>query len=419
MSTALTVARVSKRFRFRGNHPRTLRESFTHFLSGRSATGTKNWALRDVSFVVEQGTTFGIIGHNGAGKSTLLRLLCGLSYPTSGRIVREGRFSGILELGGGFNPELTGRQNLMTAGILNGLTPSEVKAREENIVSFAELERFIDQPTRTYSSGMYLRLAFAAAMEFEPSVLVLDEVLAVGDERFQKKCMDRIVELKQAGTTLIVTSHNPDQILSLCDEVLVLEEGRVVMQGDPQSALASYHDLLRQRTETRAASLAKSTVPSPLVTEKGSRQGTLEASITAVHLYDHQDQPLEKLESGQGFRITLTYRIASSINDLALLVGVYNETHVKCFETSISSMATTFGTLSPEGTITCTIKSLPLLPGQYFVNVGLYPTDWSFIYDYHWQMHAFHIYKPEGERAKMSGVVAIEATWSSLKGDAR
>lgn len=178
-----------------------------------------------MSFVVEHGTTFGIIGHNGVGKSTLLRLLCGLSYPFSGRIVREGRFSGILELGGGFNPELTGRQIVMTAGILNGLTPSEVKAREETIVSFAELERFIDQPTRTYSSGMYLRLAFAAAMEFEPSVLVLDEVLAVGDERFQKKCMDRIAKLKQAGTTLIVTSHSPDQIVTLCDNVLVLEEG--------------------------------------------------------------------------------------------------------------------------------------------------------------------------------------------------
>jgi lipopolysaccharide transport system ATP-binding protein len=187
------------------------------------------------------------------------------------------------------------------------------------------------------------------------------------------------------------------------------------MQGDPQSALASYHDLLRQRTETRAASLEGKTDLSPLATEKGVRQGTLEASITAVHFYDHEDQPLEKLESGQGLRLTLTYRITPSINDLALLVGIYNETHVKCFEVSISSMASTFGALSPEGTITCTIKSLPLLAGQYFMNVGLYPTDWSFIYDYHWQMHPFHIYRPERERAQLSGVVAIEATWSSLK----
>ena len=335
-------------------------------LTGRFSNSASLWALRDVSFEVEHGKTFGIIGHNGAGKSTLLRLLCGLSQPTNGRIVVDGRVSGILELGEGFNPNLTGRQNVMTADSpFNGLTPSEVKAREQKIISFAELERFIDLPARTYSTGMYLRLAFAAAMEFEPAVLVLDEVLAVGDERFQKKCMDRIAELKQAGTTLIVTSHSPEQILSLCDEVLILEEGRVVMQGDPQSALASYHDLLRQRTETRAAaSPTERTDLSPLATKKGIRQGTLEASITAVHLYDSQDQPLEKLESGHGLRMTLTYRIVPSINDLALLVGIYNETHVKCFEVSISSMASTFGTLSPDGTITCTIKSLPLPSGE-------------------------------------------------------
>lgn len=418
MPRVLTVLQVSKRFFLHDHHQRTLRGVLTRLLTGRFSNSTSLWALRDVSFDVEHGKTFGIIGHNGAGKSTLLRLLCGLSRPTHGRVVVDGRVSGILELGGGFNPNLTGRQNVLTAGILNGLTPSEVTAREQKIINFAELERFIDLPTRTYSTGMYLRLAFAAAMEFEPAVLVLDEVLAVGDERFQKKCMDRIAELKQAGTTLIVTSHSPEQILSLCDEVLVLEEGRVVMQGDPQSALASYHDLLRQRTETRAASLPERTDPSPLVTKKGIRQGTLEASITAVHLYDRQDQPLEKLESGQGLRMTLTYRIVPSISDLALLVGIYNEAHVKCFEVSISSMVSTFGTLSLEGTITCTIKSLPLLAGQYFVNVGLYPTDWSFIYDYHWQMHPFDIYRPELERAQITGVVAIEATWSSLKEDA-
>jgi lipopolysaccharide transport system ATP-binding protein len=419
MPRVLTVLQVSKRFFLHDHGQRTLRGVLTRVLTGRFSNSTSLWALQDVSFDVEHGKTFGIIGHNGAGKSTLLRLLCGLSRPTHGRIVVDGRVSGILELGGGFNPNLTGRQNVLTAGILNGLTPSEVKAREQKIINFAELERFIDLPTRTYSTGMYLRLAFAAAMEFEPAVLVLDEVLAVGDERFQKKCMDRIAELKQAGTTLIVTSHSPEQILSLCDEVLVLEEGRVVMQGDPQSALASYHDLLRQRTETRAASLPERIDPSPLVTKKGIRQGTLEASITAVHLYDGQGQPLEKLESGKSLRMTLTFRIVPSINDLALLVGIYNEAHVKCFEVSISSMASTFGTLSPEGTITCTIKSLPLLAGQYFVNVGLYPTDWSFIYDYHWQMHPFHIYRPELERVQISGVVAIEATWSSLKQDAR
>ncbi len=415
MPKALRVNQVSKRFLVRDIHQRTLRESFTRLLTGRFSRGRTLWALRDVSFEVEQGTTFGIIGHNGAGKSTLLRLLCGLSRPTRGRIVTDGRISGILELGRGFNPDLSGRQNLMTAGILNGLTPSEVRAREEKIIAFAELEQFIDQLTRTYSSGMYLRLAFAAAMEFEPSVLVLDEVLAVGDERFQKKCMDRITELKRADTTLIVTSHSPEEIKALCDEVLVLEEGRIVMQGDPRSALASYHDLLRRRTELRAASLADTATPAPLTTQGGSRQGTFEASFSSVALHDLQDRPVEKVESGEGLRIKLTYRLSHPINDLALLVSIYNENHVKCFETSISSMASTFGTLSPEGTIVCTIKSLPLLAERYFANVGLYPTDWSFIYDYHWQMHAFHIVTTEPNQVHVSGVVAMKVEWTSLR----
>jgi lipopolysaccharide transport system ATP-binding protein len=419
MHKAISVEQISKRFLLRDHRQRTIRESLTRLVTGRFSHTTSLWALRDVSFEVNHGTTFGIIGHNGAGKSTLLRLLCGLSRPTKGRIIKDGRISGILELGGGFSPNLTGRQNLVTAGILNGLSPTEVKRRADKIIAFAELERFIDQPTRTYSSGMYLRLAFAAAMEFEPSVLVLDEVLAVGDERFQAKCMERITDLKRAGTTLIITSHNPEEIQSLCDEVVVLEEGQIVMQGDPKRALASYHDLLRQRTEARAANLAGTKAPAPLATHNGTRQGTFEASFSSVTLLDLKDRPAEKVESGEGLRIKLMYHLSQLINDLALLVSIYNENHVKCFETAVTSMASTFGTLSSESTVLCTIKSMPLLPGRYFVNVGLYPTDWSFIYDYHWQMHPFYITAGERNQAQGSGVVAMETTWASIKGTER
>lgn len=415
MPKAIRAHDVSKRFLVRDHRQRTMRESVTRLLSGRFSRDRTTWALRNVSFEVEHGMTYGIIGHNGAGKSTLLRLLCGLSRPTSGRIERDGRVSGILELGGGFNPELSGRQNLMTAGILNGLTPSQVKARAEKIIAFAELEPFIDQQTRTYSSGMYLRLAFAAAMEFEPSVLVLDEVLAVGDERFQKKCMERIADLKRAGTTLIVTSHSPEQITTLCDEVLVLEEGQVVMQGDPRSALTSYHELLRRRTERRAAKLAGTPAAHvPPTTQSGNRQGTFEATLSTVSILNLHDQHVEKIESGDGLRIRLTYRLSRPIQDLALLIGIYSETHVKCFETYVGSMASTFGTLAADGTVLCTIKSVPLLAGQYFINVGLYPLDWSFIYDYHWQMHSFHVLNQGTGKDTISGLVAMKCSWASV-----
>ena len=258
---------------------------------------------------MSHGQVFGIIGHNGAGKSTLLRLLCGLGRPTSGCITHNGQVSGILELGGGFHPDLTGRQNIVTVGILNGLTKLRLRHESRSIIAFAEMEEFIDQPVRTYSSGMYLRLAFAAATEFDPAILILDEVLAVGDERFQSKCLDRIATFRKAGKTLIVTSHDAQQIHSLCDEVLVLEDGQVVMQGDPKSALSCYHDLMRQRTDKRIAQLSGGTGNAPLVATQGSRQGTQEATISAVHIYESNGKLTDSVQSGKGLVIELEIHI--------------------------------------------------------------------------------------------------------------
>ena len=274
MPLAVEVHRLTKRYRVQRNRPLTIRESLLRRLTGKVHTAEYVPALKDVTFSIEQGQILGIVGHNGAGKSTLLRLLCGLGRPTSGRITSHGMVNGLLELGTGFHPDLTGRQNIMTTGVLNGLRRSEVVARQKAIVAFAELEEFIDQPVRTYSSGMYLRLAFAAAMEFDPSILIIDEVLTVGDERFQQKCLERIQTFRAQGKTLIVTSHDAGLIQTLCDQVLVLEEGRVVVQADPKSALTCYHDLMRERTNRRASLVASNSVLPHLLNAQGSRQGT-------------------------------------------------------------------------------------------------------------------------------------------------
>jgi ABC-type polysaccharide/polyol phosphate transport system ATPase subunit len=208
MFIVLRVESVSKQFKIERNRPVTLKELVVRRLTGRDDSLSTFWALRDVSFSVEQGQSLGIIGHNGAGKSTLLRLLCGLGRPTKGHINRIGHVSGLLDLGKGFHPDMTGRENLMTGGILSGLTSRQVRARQEEIIAFAELEEFIDQPVRTYSSGMYLRLAFSTAMSFDPDVLIIDEVLAVGDQRFKKKCIERLDAFRASGKTLILTSHD-------------------------------------------------------------------------------------------------------------------------------------------------------------------------------------------------------------------
>jgi len=371
------------------------------------------WALRDVSFTVEKGQVLGIIGHNGAGKSTLLRLICGLGRASSGRIRSTGLVSGLLELGSGFHPDLTGRENILTAGLLNGRTRQQVRAGEKEIIAFAELEDFIDQPVRTYSSGMYLRLAFAIAMHFDPEILILDEVLAVGDARFQQKCLDRLATFRKAGKTLVLTSHDMMQIKTLCDEVVVLEEGRLVMHGDPESAEQCYYDLMRQRTETRAAQLSGTANSLSLTVSQGSRQGTLEAMICDVRFYDKREQATDCVQSGDCLTIELDYRLEKPLDDLALNLGIANEAHVNCFEVAVLSTRATFGPLIGAGVLRCHFPALPLIPGSYYLNVGLYPTDWAYKYDHHWQMHPLKVEQKPGEPSHVTGVVSLSPRWSA------
>lgn len=412
MPSVLTAESVSKCFRIHRDRPTTFKESIVRYLTGHRYTHEPLWALQNVSFSVEQGRALGMIGHNGAGKSTLLRLLCGVGRPTGGRITHNGHVSGLLELGSGFHLDMTGRENIMTAGILNGLTRRQVLAQRDEIIAFAELEDFVDQPVRTYSSGMYLRLAFSTAIHFDPDVLLIDEVLAVGDSRFRRKCIDRLNDFKKAGKTLVLVSHDMDQISSLCDEVLVLEEGRIVTQCDPKNAIQCYHDLMQQRTEKRAAQLGGVTAQPGPVAGQGTRLGTQEATILAVHLYNDQGKATDSIFSGESITIELEYGLVEHVFDMALSLGIYSETNVKCFEASISSIRTAFGSLSKQGRIRCRLPEVPLIPGRYYINLGLYPTNWDYIYDYHWQTHTLHMIGREGILSGTSGVVLIRPVWS-------
>lgn len=412
MPAAICVEGLSKRFRI-GYQTTTLRETIERWGRGSRQRARVQWALQDVSFTIEQGSAFGIIGHNGAGKSTLLRLLCGLGRPTTGKIISYGRTGGILELGGGFHGDLTGRQNIRTIGILNGLTLSEIRSLEPAIIRFAELEDAIDQPVKTYSNGMYLRLAFSAAIEFQPRIFVIDEVLSVGDERFQEKCRERIAGFRKEGITLVLTSHNTQEITNLCDEVLVLDEGRVVMQGAPDRALSFYHDLMQQRTERRKQQLSVDPIIHPM-RASGTRHGTQEASIQSVRMLNSGGSETDTLTTGESLHVQLEISAQQSVSNMALSVGVFSDTHVKCFEAIIPSVQAMFGHLPRHGILHCHMKKLSLLKGEYFINAGLYPTDWSFVYDFHWQMHPLQIKEPQATRstaAHRGGILSIETDW--------
>ncbi|WP_051328091.1 ABC transporter ATP-binding protein [Desulfatirhabdium butyrativorans] len=419
MSEMLIAENVSKCFRVGRTRYPTIKETLIRRLKGEKAALSDVWALRNVNFSVSKGQSLGIIGHNGAGKSTLLRLLCGLGRPSSGRIHRTGSIGSLLELGSGFDPELSGRENLMTSGILSGLRKRQVLALQDDIIAFAELEESIDQPVRTYSSGMYVRLAFASAIRMDYDILVIDEILAVGDSRFQKKCIEQLTAFRKSGKTIVLASHDLDQVKHLCDDVIVLEDGHVAMQGDPENAIPCYHDLMRKRTERRATMISDGHPPEMRI-EQGERLGTLEACVERVSLLDAADRPIESIETGKPLTIDLDYRLAPPVSNIAILLGIYTEANIKCFEVAIPSASDTFGRLPAKGCLRCTFSNLPLSAGHYYINLGFYPTDWNYIYDYHWQMHSLYVTCSEGGTAgqSFSGPVAMKPLWT-LQHDVR
>jgi lipopolysaccharide transport system ATP-binding protein len=411
MTVAIRADSVSKAFYVRPNRPRTLREFAINRMRGHREPVKEIWALRDVSFELQEGQALGIIGHNGAGKSTLLRLLCDIGRPTSGSIYRHGPVSGLLELGTTFHPLMSGRENIRTAAMLNGLSRRQVQKLEQEMIEFAELEENIDQPVRTYSTGMCLRLAFAAAIHFHPEILVIDEILVVGDIRFQQKCEEKLSEFRREGKTLILTAHDMEKIEKFCDEVLVLEEGQLLVHADPRTAVESYKGLMRERTERRIAELPKSSAEVVSQMEKGFRTGTQEVSIRALKFYDSTGSIVQRVASGDGLTIDMEIEVLNGTKDFAITVGIFGEKELKCFETSIGSVRDMLGYRNGQNKIRCRIATLPLLAGQYYANVGVYPTSWEFTYDYHREMHAFQI---EGGSDNASGVVRLSPVWSLL-----
>jgi ABC-type polysaccharide/polyol phosphate transport system ATPase subunit len=250
----IVVDRAARRFRVHPRENRTLKDLV---LSRGTAAGADVWAVRDVSFAVEPGSAIGLVGRNGSGKSTLLRLLSGIIKPTSGRVAVGGRIGSLLELGAGFHPDLTGRENVYLNGSIHGLRRTAIREKLDEIVAFAELEEFIDLPVRTYSSGMYMRLGFAIASHVEADVLLLDEVFAVGDEAFQRRCFGKIFEFKNAGGTIVFVSHDAASVERLCDRAVLLQAGEVAFEGPTHEAIVAYRRMLagERDPEERAAGL--------------------------------------------------------------------------------------------------------------------------------------------------------------------
>jgi lipopolysaccharide transport system ATP-binding protein len=339
----------------------------------------------------------GVIGSNGAGKSTLLRLVGSVGQPDEGKVTVNGRIGALLDLGAGFHPDLTGRENVFISGVIAGLTRRQVAERFDSIVEFAELEEFIDNPLRTYSTGMKMRLAFAVAVHIDPDILLVDEVLAVGDMAFQQKCLDRIAQFKEAGCTILLVSHDVGMVRQLCDEVLWLRKGQVVAYGPAEIVTDQY-------TNEMSSEMRRHTPKVHKINNVGSgssnlrinenRFGSLEIEVTEVRLVDSQNLTAEQLESGDALSVHIRYSAPNPIPSPIFGVTVSQEDGSVCYDTSTAAASFILPTIEGDGQLCLNIERLDLTGGKYYVDVGIYEQNWAYAYDYHWHVYPLIINGP-------------------------
>jgi lipopolysaccharide transport system ATP-binding protein len=391
MRAAVRVSNLSKVYKHYWG-PRSL---LKEILLGVPAH-TPQWALRDVSFELPEGEAFGVVGDNGAGKSTLLKILAGTAFPTTGQAAVEGRVSALLELGAGFHPDFSGRENIYFNGALLGLSRDEIQTREQDIVDFSELSEFIDKPVKTYSSGMFLRLAFAVAIGFDPSVLIIDEALAVGDQHFQKKCTDRIMQFKRDRKTMIFCSHNLYQVKTLCDRALWLDRGKVIALGPAPEVIDQYTNELRHEQDSQTNG-------------NGSGSATLDCLIEEVKLTDLQGMPTTEFRTGDCLRLDIrAYFSPRFAGNPGIGVSLVRNDGIHLYTTSSAFDGVELQELEPGhfcGSLI--LPNIPLLSGLYHFNVVT--TDEDHLQAYHILERAasFTIHSPEE-----SGFVKLEHQWT-------
>jgi ABC-type polysaccharide/polyol phosphate transport system ATPase subunit len=430
VTPAIELEHVSKIYRrYGGRRFSTLKSALLQRSIVRDLRPSETFpALTDVSFSVTKGSTYGVMGRNGSGKSTALKLVAGITKPTSGTVRVEGRISALIELGAGFHPEISGRENVFINGIMLGLSKREIQERFDEIVDFAELRDFIDAPVKTYSSGMYMRLGFAVAINVNPDVLLVDEVLAVGDEGFTHKCLDKFAEFKRSNKTILLVTHSLNLIERFCDEALWLDEGRAMSHGDPKRVVGAYLTKVEEGEEALLAATTARAVESASRAATGregqdgpegperqdgadrqeggvehpvdptsdmfqateGRWGSREVEITDVAFLDHGGQPSFVFHSGDPISVRVKLRAAHPVEDFVFGVGLFNADGVCCYGTNTYLEELNPQRLSGEAEATFVIESLDLVEGTYKLDIAVHKID-GFPYDYHRLLYTFRV----------------------------
>jgi len=385
-------------------------------------------ALDNVSLRVDKGMTFGVIGENGSGKSTLLKIISGIAKPTSGRLAVKGKISALIELGAGFHPEISGRENVFINGIMLGLSKKEIVRKFDEIVQFAELEEFIDAPVKTYSSGMYMRLGFSIAINVNPEILLIDEVLAVGDAAFVPKCLDRIDDFRRRKKTILFVSHDLTTVTKICDRVAWMKCGKIQMLGEPKRVVDAYlqdvavqqeEDFQERKAQAAVAAPEPAAAPvpeSPAVPPPGlpveeekreQRWGKREIEIRRVALKTAQGEEKHVFHPDEGMVIEMDVAAQEPLKDFVFGIGIFNSQGISCYGTNTDLEDLESVAISGAGRVTCRIERLGLINGTYYLDVAVHKRD-GYPYDYHRNLYSFLV----SSTLRDVGVVRLPHAWT-------
>jgi len=361
---------------------RLVKDLFRSF-SLRKSNHNYFWALQGISFNIDKGETLGIIGRNGSGKTTLLRCLCGIAQPTRGFIQSHGKAIGLLELGAGFHLDLTGRENVYLNGLLLGLTKSQINSRLNSIIEFADIGNFIDAPMRTYSTGMYLRLGFAIAVQVDPDILLIDEVLAVGDEAFQEKCFNKIREFRKQNKTIVIVSHNMNAVDKLCYRTVLLESGQIYKQGSTAKVIRYYQDMLNGTPSTED--------DSEYVKDIEWSWAGGEVKIAGVDVMSKEGEPKTVFKTGEAMIIKIRYIAHKRIENPVFGIAIYRDDGAHIIGPNTKMHNFKIDAIEGEGAIEFEMENLPFLTGNYEVTAAIHTEDRRIMFDHQHRIWKFKV----------------------------
>jgi len=398
----LEFEHVAKKFILHPTRPRSLQEMVIAWLRRQRAERREFWVLRDISLTVERGEVVGVIGDNGTGKSTMLKLAARIIEPTRGQVTVNGRVGALLELGVGFHPDLTGRENIYLSAALVGLSRREILPLVEEIIAFSGIGEFIDVPVRHYSSGMLVRLGFSVATSIKPDILLVDEVLVVGDQTFRQQCVQRIEEMRAEGTAILYVSHNLDEIRRICDRALWLDEGIIQVEGHPDEVVQAYmnHTLRERQLKVRALGDEQ---------RRGWHLGSGEVEITGIFTLDGEGGLCDTFVSGSPFVVRIDYRCRQPVSAMAFGLSIYTEDGI--WVTSPNSIAQADRLASgPSGSVYYVVESLPLRAGTYEITAAVFdPTAPEYKpYDH---LHRVHRFTVREGAVPQDGLVELPHRW--------